>query len=120
MPESKKIMIADDDSGIVDAIEIMLDFEGYNVVSTLTGDTVLHMDSDYPDLRLLDVWMSGHDGRAICKKLKQKQETQKIPVIMISASPELKRSATEAGADDFLEKPFDIDNLLGKIAQLIK
>jgi len=120
MPENKKIMIADDDPGIVDAIEMMLSFEGYEVTSTLTGDTVLNMNSDYPDLLLLDVWMSGHDGRDICKALKQKQETSGIPVIMISASPELKRSAHEAGAEDFIEKPFDIEELLKKISQLIK
>lgn len=113
-------MIADDDPGIVDAIDIMLSYEGYDIVSTLTGDTVLNMDSDYPDLILLDVWMPGHDGRDICKVLKQKQETKHIPVIMISASPELKRSATEAGANDFLEKPFDIEILLRKITHLIK
>ncbi len=112
-------MIADDDVGIVEAVEMMLAFEGYEVTTTLDGETVLTMDSDYPDLILLDVWMSGHDGREICKVLKGKDATRNIPVIMISASPELKRSATEAGADDFLEKPFDIDDLLQKIAHLV-
>lgn len=105
--------------GIVDALGMMLDFEGYSVVTTLTGDTVLDMHSNYPDLLLLDVWMSGHDGRDICKVLKQNDDTSQIPVIMISASPELKKSATEAGADDFLEKPFDIELLLKKIELLI-
>jgi DNA-binding response OmpR family regulator len=119
MDKGKTIMIADDDPGIVDAVEMMLCFEGYEVITTLTGDRVLAMVDNYPDLFLLDVWMSGHDGRDICKVLKQRQGSKHIPVIMISASPELKRSATEAGADDFLEKPFDIDHLLNKIEQLI-
>jgi DNA-binding response OmpR family regulator len=119
MNKAKKIMIADDDPGIVDAVEIMLGFEGYDVISTMNGATVLDMDNEYPDLLLLDIWMSGHDGRDICKILKQKETTKQIPVIMISASPELKKSATESGADDFLEKPFDIDVLLEKIDRLI-
>lgn len=119
MSKNRTIMIADDDPGIVDAVEIMLGFEGYDVITTLTGDKVLNMESNYPNLLLLDVWMSGYDGRDICKALKQNHATKQIPVIMISASPELKKSATEAGADDFLEKPFDIDELLTKIKLLI-
>jgi CheY-like chemotaxis protein len=68
-----------------------------------------------PDLLLLDIWMSGIDGRDICKELKQKENTKKIPIVLISASREIERSALEAGADDFLAKPFEIDDLLEKI-----
>jgi DNA-binding response OmpR family regulator len=118
--EMKKIMIADDDPGIVDAVEIMLDFEGYEVSSTVNGATVLDMQSEFPDLLLLDIWMSGFDGRDICRELKQKKDTRDIPIIMISASRDIERSAYEAGADDFLAKPFEIDDLLGKIKKLLK
>jgi DNA-binding response OmpR family regulator len=117
---NKKIMIADDDPGIVDAIEMLLEFEGYNVSSTVNGTTVLDMKDELPDLLLLDIWMSGEDGRDICKKLKQDQITKNIPVIMISASRDIKESALEAGADDFLAKPFEMNELLGKIKNLTK
>jgi DNA-binding response OmpR family regulator len=116
----KKIMIADDDPGIVDAVEIMLDFEGYEVSSTVNGATLLDMQTEFPDLLLLDIWMSGFDGRDICRELKQKKSTRGIPIIMISASRDIERSAYEAGADDFLAKPFEIDDLLGKIKKLLK
>ena len=116
MNPQKKIMIADDDSGIVDAVEMMLEFEGYQVASTSNGSTVLDMDKEYPDLLLLDIWMAGEDGRDICRELKKRKQTRNIPVIMISASTELEKSAKEAGADDFLEKPFDMHKLLLKIA----
>ncbi|HMG09804.1 MAG TPA: response regulator [Mucilaginibacter sp.] len=116
----KKIMIADDDPGIVDAVEIMLDFEGYEVSSTVNGATLLDMQTEFPDLLLLDIWMSGFDGRDICRELKQKKNTRGIPIIMISASRDIERSAYEAGADDFLAKPFEIDDLLGKIKKLLK
>jgi DNA-binding response OmpR family regulator len=116
----KKIMIADDDPGIVDAVEIILDFEGYQVSSTVNGATILAMQNEYPDLLLLDIWMSGFDGRDICRVLKQKQDTRGIPIIMISASRDIERSAYEAGADDFLAKPFEIDDLLGKIKKHLK
>jgi len=113
-------MIADDDPGIVDAIEMLLEFEGYEVSSTVDGSTVLDMKHDLPDLLLLDIWMSGEDGRDICKKLKQEPLTKNIPVIMISASRDIKESAMEAGADDFLAKPFEMDDLLKKIEDLTK
>ncbi|WP_245447166.1 response regulator transcription factor [Mucilaginibacter celer] len=115
----KKIMIADDDPGIVDAVEIILDFEGYEVSSTANGATVLAMESGLPDLLLLDIWMSGSDGRDVCRELKNKELTKKMPVIMISASHDIEKSAFEAGADDFLAKPFDIDDLLTKIKKLL-
>jgi len=116
MTEQKKIMIADDDPGIVDAVGMMLEFEGYNVSSTMNGATILEIESEFPDLFLLDIWMSGYDGRDICRELKKKPRTKNIPVIMISASTDLAKSAKDAGADDFLEKPFNMTDLLQKIA----
>jgi DNA-binding response OmpR family regulator len=114
----KKIMIADDDPGIVDAVEMLLEFEGYEVTSTVDGSTVLDTKDELPDLVLLDIWMSGEDGRDICRRLKSEPRTKNIPVIMISASRDIKASAMAAGADDFLAKPFEMDALLEKIERL--
>jgi DNA-binding response OmpR family regulator len=116
----KKIMIADDDPGIVDAVEMLLEFEGYNVTTTVDGSTVLDMQDELPDLLLLDIWMSGEDGRDICRRLKAMQSTKNIPVIMVSASRDIKQSAIDAGADDFLAKPFEMNELLAKIEKLIR
>ena len=113
-------MIADDDPGIVDAVEMLLEFEGYQVTSTVDGSTVLDMKDELPDLLLLDIWMSGEDGRDICKTLKQDEATKQMPVIMISASRDIKQSAIDAGADDFLAKPFEMNELLAKIRTHIK
>ena len=62
-----RILIAEDDPGILDAMEIMLDINGYEVQTTDNGASVLAMKNDFPDLLLLDIWMSGMDGKAICK-----------------------------------------------------
>ncbi len=112
-------MIADDDPGILDAVKLLLEFEGYDVRTTLNGATLLTLEDELPDLLLLDIWMSGVDGRDICKQLKQKPGLMKIPIVMISASQEIERSAMDAGADDFLAKPFEMDALLEKIQRLI-
>ncbi|MGV8879747.1 MAG: response regulator [Sphingobacteriaceae bacterium] len=120
MNETKKrIIIADDDPGILDAIGLMLEYEGYDVSTTLNGATLLEMKTGFPDLILLDIWMSGTDGMEICKQLKQNEITRNIPIVMISASHDIKNAAMKAGADDFLAKPFDIDDLLTKIGEYI-
>lgn len=108
-------MIADDDPGIVDAVEMMLAFEGYDVRSTYYGSDVLKLQENLPDLLLLDIWMSGEDGRDICKKMKEDEQKKHIPIIMISASKDIKQSAMDAGADDFLAKPFEMNDLMQKI-----
>ena len=117
-PRTKKIMIADDDPNIVDAIELMLEFEGYQVSSTIDGSTVLDMKTELPDLLLLDIWMAGEDGRNICKKLKHEPLTRHIPILMVSANKNVQELAIEAGADDFLAKPFQMNDLLNKIKNL--
>jgi DNA-binding response OmpR family regulator len=115
----KHILIADDDPGIVDAIEMILDLYGYEVSSTYDGNTVLALGDALPDVLLLDIWMSGCDGRAICKELKAQESTRELPVLMISASKDVERSAIEAGADGFLAKPFDMNELISKIKCLL-
>jgi len=108
-------MIADDDPAILDAVGILLEFEGYDVKGSPNGAELLKMNTEFPDLVLLDIWMSGSDGRDICRHLKNNPRTSKIPVLLISASKDIEHSALEAGADDFLEKPFDMTVLLDKI-----
>ncbi len=112
---SKKILIADDDPAIVDALQFMLEEVGYTVETTVDGDKVLRMADSKPDLLLLDIWMSGQDGRIICKELKNRNETKNIPVIMISANKDTEKFSKQAGANDFISKPFEMDELLAKV-----
>ncbi len=117
---SKRILIADDDPAILDVMRQILEDEGYEVKTTADGETVKKMQTEYPDLLLLDIWMSGTDGRNICKFLKSNKATKHIPVIMISANKDTMSIAKEAKADDFLAKPFDLDELLNKVIIYIK
>lgn len=111
----KKILVADDDPGIVDAIQIMLEDENYEVETSVDGQTLEAVKRSKPNLVLLDVWMSGEDGREICKKLKGNVKTKNVPIIMISATQDLAESSRKAGADDFIAKPFQMKELLSKI-----
>jgi len=115
----KKILVADDDEGIVDAIMMILEVMGYDVEFTYDGGAVVDAVKNKPNLILLDIWMSGHDGRDICKLLKADPQYQQIPILMISASRDIRQSALDAGANDFMEKPFEMDALLNKVKELL-
>lgn len=111
----KRIMVADDDAAIVDAIRMILEFGGYEVITVKDGRKVLGMSEPLPDLLLLDVWMSGEDGKEICKKLKSQPSTRHVPIIIISATQDVHSAALQAGANDFIAKPFEMDELLAKV-----
>lgn len=114
---AKKILIADDDPAIVDSIRMILEDAGYEVATTGNGQTVQDMKGELPDLLLLDIRMSGMDGTSICKYLKTQSLTQHIPIVIVSANRDTKQLARNAGADDFLEKPFNMNDLLQKVAK---
>lgn len=109
----KKIIIADDDRSILDVLKIVLERAGYRTETMLNGMTLLNNVPIGSDLILLDIRMSGTDGLVICKYLKSLEATRRIPIVLISAVPELETLAQESGADGFLEKPFNMTQLLG-------
>jgi DNA-binding response OmpR family regulator len=118
--QAKKILVVDDDPDILDAFQFMLKDAGYEVKTTEKGEYAENLrdtNGGLPDVIILDVLLSGKDGRLICQKLKSQEETKHIPIIMISAHPHAKYSVTAAGADDFMAKPFDMDELLATIAK---
>ena len=110
---NKKILVVDDDLAILEALQIVLENAGYDVTTIADAQKVeREILQRNPDLILLDIWMSGQDGREITKHLKSKDDTKKVPIVLISALSNAEGIAKEAGADDFLAKPFDIDDLL--------
>lgn len=108
-------MIADDDPAIVEALVLMLEDAGYETEKTVDGKAVQDIKEHFPDLILLDIWMSGMDGRDICKYLKSQDNTKHIPIIMISANKDAEDIAKKAGADGFVAKPFEMEDLLSEI-----
>jgi CheY-like chemotaxis protein len=119
MNKVKRVLVADDDPAILDVMRMMLEFEGYEVMTSPNGSGILRMESGLPDLLLLDIWMSGTDGRELCRQLKLNEKTRRIPIVLVSASKDIEHSAREAGADDFIAKPFEMNELLQKIEKNI-
>lgn len=116
---AKRILIADDDPAILDVVTIILEDAGYIVSSTEKGEELMDMPDDLPDMILLDIWMLGKDGRDVCRHLKNTARTRDIPVIIVSANREIEKIASECLADDFLAKPFEMDDLLAMISSYI-
>jgi len=95
---------------------------GYLIKTATNGMDSIIMQKPFADLILLDMRLQdikGQDGPDICIKIKNNKDTKDIPVIMFSADSRGKYMAKEAGADDFIEKPFSIANLVKKIEQYI-
>jgi DNA-binding response OmpR family regulator len=122
MIKQTTILVVDDDTDILQALDILLSGEGYRVVTEDKGENVKLLNGrteDIPDIILLDVYIPDKDGHYIAKELKKNKLTETIPIIMISAHPDAEASAKELGADDFLAKPFDVLILLEKIKKLL-
>lgn len=117
--KKKNIVVTDDDPGIRDIFKIIFETAGYDVQLITNGDDLLHNKFDIPDLFLLDKQLSGVDGIDICRYLKEQKTTSHLPVIMISANPHIDKLSEEAGADAYIEKPFEVKYLLEMVERYI-
>jgi DNA-binding response OmpR family regulator len=111
----KRIIVVDDDPGVQDVFKLMFAKAGYETIILGGGNDIFENDYALPDLFLIDRQLSGVDGLDICSYLKGRKETQHIPVIITSASPNVAKLAQLAGADEFVEKPFNTKELLNLV-----
>jgi len=113
----KKVLVVDDERAILTVLGIKLRISGYDVLTASNGQQALALiESAGPDLILLDVIMPGMDGFEVLEKVRA---ASKLPVIVFSARPENAQKALSLGANEFLPKPLDVDEMVGKIGQLL-
>ena len=118
----KKVFIADDESGFVATLKSRLEFEGYDITTAPDGKAALEqIPVEKPDLVLLDIMMPNVNGYQVCRELKEDPDTSSIPILMLTAKSQEsdKFWGMEAGADDYMTKPFDMDELIKKIERLL-
>ena len=118
-----KILLVDDESASRAALETLLRREGFEVHDASGGAAALAECASFrPDLVLLDVLMPGMSGFEVCKRIKAAPETRLTPVVLITglSATEDRIKGINAGADDFLSKPIDFNELLARTRSLIK
>ncbi|HOX24900.1 MAG TPA: response regulator [Candidatus Krumholzibacteria bacterium] len=123
MVEPAKILVADDDPHIRRILQFLLDQAGYRVATACQGREVLEaLARDRPDLVLLDVMMPGLDGFAVLERIRQDRETQRLPVIMLTARDEsdARVKGLRGGANDYVAKPFNHEELMVRIANMLE
>ena len=117
---AKRILIVDDDSAILEVTKIILQEEGYEVDSIADAGVIkTTLKKEVPDLIILDYWLPGFNTEAIINDLKTRKETKRTPILMISAYQISEADVLKIGADGFIQKPFDINDLVRKVDKFV-
>jgi len=119
--EQHRVLVVEDDPHVREAVERALRFEGYDVHTAVDGnDGLLRVDELEPDVIVLDVLMPGTDGLAVCRILRGR--ANHTPVLMLTARHEVsdRVAGLDAGADDYLVKPFALDELFARVRALLR
>ncbi|MEO5684401.1 MAG: response regulator [Chitinophagaceae bacterium] len=120
MKQEVDVLVVDDDKDICVMVEAILKYAGYKVTACSLPDQLPQtLSSTTPRMMLMDMLLSGTDGRDVCRLLKANPASSHIKIMMMSAHPDADKSCREAGADDFMSKPFDMDHFIDKIKMLL-
>ncbi|MBI9049933.1 MAG: response regulator transcription factor [Anaerolineaceae bacterium] len=117
---NERILLIEDDEAIVKIIRRTLAYEGYHVETALDGEAGLDSARDHhPDLVVLDWMLPGMDGLEVCQRLRA---VEKIPILMLTAKDTIQDrvEGLDSGADDYMVKPFEIDEFLARIRALLR
>ncbi|MEZ4653427.1 MAG: response regulator [Candidatus Eisenbacteria bacterium] len=123
MAEPRRILVVDDEIYILHILEFSLSMEGYEVVTASDGnEAVKRLEECDPDMVVLDVMMPGLDGYAVCRQIRASDHLRSIPVILLSAKGRSvdREAGLEAGADEYIVKPFSPRHLLERIRELFE
>lgn len=118
---ANKILIVDDEDSIRALIRRILENEKYEVIEAVNGQEAIEFaKKENPDVILLDMKMPVMNGLEACRRLKKDEKTKNIPIIAVTAFNENKKDAVEAGIDDFVNKPFDMVEVIIRVKSMLK
>ena len=116
-----KVLVVDDEQQVRELLGKFLKKEGYEVVLASNGEEAVELTrKESPQVILLDLKLPGIDGIETCRRLKMEDSTRFIPIIMITAYSDNKMEAIDAGADDFINKPFDLVELSVRVKSILR
>ena len=110
----RKILVVDDSALVAEAVKAKLEANNYDVQLAYSGEEALDkVHKEVPDMMILDVYMPGIDGFEVCRRLREKNETSALPIVMLSSRGNIKEKLAgfRVGADDYLVKEFDLLDL---------
>jgi DNA-binding response OmpR family regulator len=117
---SHAILVVDDDPDISMMLKLMLEYKGYQVtILAKPNETTRTLEEGNFSMVIIDMLLSGISGIDICGQIRQNRPTADCPVLMISAHPNAREICLQAGADDFISKPFDMNDILARIDALV-
>lgn len=121
MNERPLILVIDDDPDILTMIKVMLEFNDYSVITAENEQQCLDILENNPvNVLIMDMLLSGKDGTDICRHLKKDPKYSTIPILMFSAHPNAREACLSAGANEFMAKPFEMQEMLKKVEGLAK
>jgi two-component system alkaline phosphatase synthesis response regulator PhoP len=118
---AKKILVIDDDPGLLELVGFILEQQGYEVITALDGSEGLRkVMEEKPDCLILDIMLPGIDGIEVCRYLRANPKTANLPILMLTAKalPRDQKIGFESGADDYLTKPFALSELVKRVKSL--
>ncbi len=121
--DKHKVLVVDDEENIIEFIKLGLRYEGFQVESASDGEQGVTLAQRInPDLVILDVMMPGIDGLEVCRRLRNNPTTSNVPILMLTAKDEVsdRIAGLRTGADDYLTKPFNFDELLERIKAILR
>lgn len=117
----KKILIVDDDAGLLELVKSRLVASGYRALTAKNGlEGLKKINKESPDLILLDIKMAQMDGYTMLRRLKGRGKTKSIPIIILTAYDKMKDLFELEGVNDYIVKPFDDQDLLLRISRVLK
>ena len=120
MEKKKNILVVDDDPDIGTMLKMILEYKGYAVtLLSNANQTEPQLSNGVTDLVILDMLIAGTNGTDVCRSIRSNPLSAGVPVLMISALPDARKVCIDAGADDFISKPFEMKELLAKVSSLV-
>ncbi len=120
-PRSHHVIVVDDNTDLLSMVGGLVKRKGFQVSLLMNGDDLVHqMQQNSTSLVVMDMLLSGSDGREVCRSLRRDPALAAVPIIMMSALPGAKMDCLAAGADGFLSKPFEMSEMYDLIGRLVR